>query len=180
MNAMALQFSRVVSPVKDMEIWNASSNGFSFVISYESRSGPGFHGGAGFMASWRPIHQNTNANMIGGSPFKALAEAEEACKAMLGLLPGAGRVAGNEAHVNFDAPAVLRKWPSLRNERRAEGFGPYLLVDGTLDECLRELMTKPTSVRHLYEIRAAPKPPSTSAVLPEALIVELARLRNFL
>jgi hypothetical protein len=37
MNAMALQFSRVVSPVEDMEIWNASSNGFSFAINYESR-----------------------------------------------------------------------------------------------------------------------------------------------
>jgi hypothetical protein len=33
MNGMALQVSRVVSPVEDMEIWNASSNGFSFVIS---------------------------------------------------------------------------------------------------------------------------------------------------
>jgi hypothetical protein len=51
MNAMALQFSRVVSPVEDMEIWNASSNGFSFVISYESRSGPGLQGRAGFVAS---------------------------------------------------------------------------------------------------------------------------------
>ena len=86
MNAMALQFSRVVSPVKDMEIWNASSNGFSFVISYESRSGPGFHGRAGFIASWRPIHQNRCAVKVIGSPFKMLAEAEEACKAMLGQL----------------------------------------------------------------------------------------------
>ena len=86
MNAMALQFSRVVSPVEDMEIWNASSNGFSFVISYESRSGRGFHGRAGFVASWRPIHQNTGAIKIGGSPFKTLAEAEEACKAMLQYL----------------------------------------------------------------------------------------------
>jgi hypothetical protein len=42
---------------------------------------------------------------------------------------------GTEAHVNFDAPAVLRKWPSLRNERRAEGGGS--VVDGTLDECIR-------------------------------------------
>ena len=86
MNAMALQFSRVVSPVEDMEIWNASSNGFSFVISYESRSGPGFHGRVGFVASWRPIHQSTGAIKIGGSPFKTLAEAEEACKAMMGHL----------------------------------------------------------------------------------------------
>jgi hypothetical protein len=43
---------------------------------------------------------------------------------------------GTEAHVNFDAPAVLRKWPSLYNERRT-GTAPYLLIDGTLDECMR-------------------------------------------
>jgi hypothetical protein len=86
MNAMALQFSRVVSPVEEMEIWNASSNGFSFVISYESHSGRGFHGRAGFMASWRPIHQNRCAVKVIGSPFKMLAQAEEACKAMLGHL----------------------------------------------------------------------------------------------
>jgi hypothetical protein len=48
-----------------------------------SRSGPGFHGRTGFVASWRPIHQNAGAIKIGGSPFKTFAEAEEACKAML-------------------------------------------------------------------------------------------------
>ena len=84
---------------------------------------------------------------------------------------------GTEAHVNFDAAAVLRKWPSLRNQRRTEGTGPYLLVDGSLDECLREFMAKPTSVRHLYEIHTAPRPPLVNAVLPEGLILELARLR---
>src|SRR5437870_5363306 len=30
---MALKFSRVIGPIEDMEIWSASSNGFSFVIS---------------------------------------------------------------------------------------------------------------------------------------------------
>jgi len=59
---------------------------FSFVISYESPSGPGFHGHTGYVASWRPIHQNRGAIRIGGSPFKTLADAEEACKAMLGHL----------------------------------------------------------------------------------------------
>jgi len=83
---MAMQFTRVVSLLEDMEIWNGSSNGFSFVISYESRSGPGFHGRTGFVASWRPIHQNRSAIKVGGSPFKTLAEAEESCKAMLGHL----------------------------------------------------------------------------------------------
>jgi hypothetical protein len=86
LDGMVMQFIRVVSPVEDMEIWNASSDGFSFVISYESRSGPGFHGNTGFVASWRSIHQNTGAIKIGGSPFKTLAEAEEACEVMLGHL----------------------------------------------------------------------------------------------
>ena len=81
-----MQFARVVGPVEDLEIWSARSDGFSFVISYESRSGPGFHGRTGFVASWRPIHQNRSAIKVGGSPFKTLAEAEESCKAMLGHL----------------------------------------------------------------------------------------------
>ena len=56
-----MQFTRVVSPVKDMEIWNASSDGFSFVISYESRGGAGFHGPPGYVASWRSLSQNRGA-----------------------------------------------------------------------------------------------------------------------
>jgi hypothetical protein len=87
---------------------------------------------------------------------------------------------GTEAHVNFDAPAVLRKWPSLHNERRTEGTGPNLLVDGTLDECIREFMDKPVSARHLYEIHSSPQPPLVNAVLSGEHIVELARLRDFL
>ena len=87
---------------------------------------------------------------------------------------------GTKAHVNFDAPAVLRKWPSLHNERRTEGASPYLLVDGTLEECIRELMAKPMPVRHLYEIHTAPQPPLVNAVLSGEHIVELARLRDFL
>jgi hypothetical protein len=31
---MALKFSRVVSPIDDMKIWSASSEGFSFVIRF--------------------------------------------------------------------------------------------------------------------------------------------------
>jgi hypothetical protein len=86
MDGTAMQFVRVISRVEDMEIWNTNKNGFSFVISYESRSGPGFHGRTGFVASWRPIYQNRCAIKIGGSPFKSFTEAEEACKALLGYL----------------------------------------------------------------------------------------------
>lgn len=85
-----------------------------------------------------------------------------------------------DPHVNFDAPAILRKWPSLNNRRRTESTGPYLLLDGTLDECIREFMSKPASVRHLYEIHTPPQPPLVGAVLSEEIIAELARLRDFL
>jgi hypothetical protein len=171
-----VEFTRVISPVEDMEAWNASGDDFSFVISHESRSGPGFRGQTGFMASWRPIHQNSSATRVGGSPFKTLAEAESACKAMASLLTKAR--GGRQPHVNFDTPAVLRKWASLGNERRIER-NPYLLVDGTLDECLQQIMAKPASVRHLYEIHVVPDVPLLSAVLPDALVAELARRRNY-
>src|SRR5262249_50691017 len=78
-----MQFSRVITPVEVIEIWNASSNGFSFVICYESRSGLGLQGNPGFVASWRPIYQNRFAVKVVGSPFKTLAAAEQACEAML-------------------------------------------------------------------------------------------------
>jgi hypothetical protein len=87
---------------------------------------------------------------------------------------------GFGSQVDFDAPAILRKWPSLNNERRTEDAGSYLVVDGTLDECIREFMAKPASMRHLYEIHTSPQPPLVSSVLFGDHIVELARLRDFL
>ena len=88
--------------------------------------------------------------------------------------------ASPDAHVNFDAPAILRKWPSLNYQRRTEGTGPYLLLDGTLDECIREFMAKPAPMRHLYEIHTSPQPPLVDAVLSGEIVAELARLRDFL
>jgi hypothetical protein len=74
--------------------------------------------------------------------------------------------------VNFDAQAILRKRPSLRNERRTEGTGPYLLVEGTLDECLQEFMANtgihgqaslhPAFVRNSY---VAPIPVSKPGIV---------------
>jgi hypothetical protein len=80
---MALHFSRVGPATGELEMWNASEHGFSFVISYESSSGPGFHGRPGFVASWRPININRPGIRLGGSPFETLAEAENACEAKL-------------------------------------------------------------------------------------------------
>ncbi|XIA62831.1 hypothetical protein ACFIOY_25860 [Bradyrhizobium sp. TZ2] len=78
-----LQFHRAL---EHMDVWSASSDGFSFVISYESPTGPGFHGRAGYLASWRPLHLNSLAIKISGSPFETFAKAEEACNAMLDVL----------------------------------------------------------------------------------------------
>jgi hypothetical protein len=81
-----MHFGRVGPATGDLEIWSAIERGYSFVISNESRSGPGLHGQPGFVASWRPINFKRTAIRVGGSPFKTFAEAENACEAMLAHL----------------------------------------------------------------------------------------------
>ena len=85
-----------------------------------------------------------------------------------------------EVQINFDAPAALRKWPSVNNERVTASLGarPYLIIDGTLDECIRKFMSQPISQRPLYEIHTAPQSDLVSSVLSAE--VELTRLRDFL
>jgi hypothetical protein len=87
-----------------------------------------------------------------------------------------------ETKIKFDVPAVLRKWPSLKGERVSASLGasPYIVFDGTLDECIRQFMSKPESQRHLYEIHTAPQAQLITAVVAADQIVELARLRDFL
>lgn len=84
--------------------------------------------------------------------------------------------------INFDAPASLRKWPSLKMDRNAGSLypEPYTLVDGTLDDCIREFMAKPISQHDLYEIHTVPQGELVSAVLSARHILEIARLRDFL
>jgi hypothetical protein len=85
-------------------------------------------------------------------------------------------------HIDFTAPATLRKWPSLNSERISASLGarPYLVVDASLDECIRQFLAKPVGQRHLYEIHTAPQADVVSAVLSAEHIVEIARLRDFL
>jgi hypothetical protein len=85
-------------------------------------------------------------------------------------------------HIDFNAPAILRKWPSLNNERISASLGAraYLVVEGSLDECIRQFLAKPASQRHLYEIHTAPQTDLVSAVLSAEHIVEIGRLRDFL
>jgi len=87
-----------------------------------------------------------------------------------------------DVQINFDALATLRKWPSVNNERVSAAFGarPYLIIDRTLDECIRKFMSQPISQHDLYEIHTAPQPTLISGVLSAKDIVEIARLRDFL
>ena len=88
----------------------------------------------------------------------------------------------DNAEIDFDAPATLRKWPSVNKERVSAALGarPYMIIDGTLDECIRKFMAMPVGQHHLYEIHTAAQSDLVSAVLSAAHIVELARLRDFL
>ena len=87
-----------------------------------------------------------------------------------------------DTEIDFNAPAALRKWPSLKNERVPQTWGgiPYLIIEDTLEECMRELMSKPAAQRHLYEIHTKPQTPLVTEVLQAEHIIELIRLRDFL
>ena len=84
--------------------------------------------------------------------------------------------------IDFDAPAILRKWPSLKGERitAAEGARPYVVVDGTLGDCIQQFKAKPVSQHHLYEIHTAVQGELVPEVMSAELIVEIARLRDYL
>jgi hypothetical protein len=82
--------------------------------------------------------------------------------------------------IDFEAPATFRKWPSLNGQRRIDSTGPYSLLDGTLDECIREFLAKPTVTRHLYEIHTSPQAPFVGAVVITENVAELAHLQEFL
>lgn len=61
------------------------------------------------------------------------------------------------AAINYDAPAKLKKWPSLKGERISaqDGAVPYTIVQSSLADCVRRLLSKPESQRHLYEIQTS-------------------------
>jgi hypothetical protein len=95
---MSLQFHRAV---EYLDVWSASSADISFVITFASPDGPGFHGRRGFLATWRPLYSPTGAVKVIGSPFNTFADAEAACDTILGELERASRGA---AQANNAAP----------------------------------------------------------------------------
>ena len=88
----------------------------------------------------------------------------------------------SDTRVDFSAPAILRKWPSVNKERVSASLGarPYMIIEGILDECIQQFMQRPEAQRHLYEMAPAPQSDLVSAILSADHVVELARLRDFL
>jgi hypothetical protein len=88
----------------------------------------------------------------------------------------------SDTQIDFSAPATLRKWPSVNKERVSASLGarPYMIIEGTLDECIGKFTSYPESQRHLYEIHTAPQSDLVSAILSGDHVIELARLRDFL
>jgi hypothetical protein len=86
----------------------------------------------------------------------------------------------SDTRIDFSAPAVLRKWPSLNKQRVSASLGarPYLISEGTLDECIQQFMQLREGQRHLYEIHTAPQSDLVSAVLSTELAVELLQRQN--
>lgn len=84
-------------------------------------------------------------------------------------------------HIDFGAPAALRKWPSLNGQRlRTAAAAKYSVYEGSLDECLIRYSEKPPSQRHLYEIETSPQAPTIDRVLTPIEIDLLIKLREFL
>ena len=80
--------------------------------------------------------------------------------------------------IAYDAPADLKKWPSLRNER-VTSKTPYLVYNGTLADCIRQLMAKPIKQISLYDIVTERQPAFDGNVLPPGDAAEIAMRKVF-
>jgi hypothetical protein len=80
--------------------------------------------------------------------------------------------------IAYDAPADLKKWPSLNSQRRTDR-SPYLVYTGTLADCIRELLAKPIKQISLYDIETAPQEIFDLPVLSPADAAEIAMRKDF-
>ena len=80
--------------------------------------------------------------------------------------------------IAYDAPADLKKWPLLRNERVA-GKTPYLVYNGTLADCVRVLLAKPLKQISLYDIVTERQPAFDGNVLSPGDAAEIAMRKDF-
>ena len=80
--------------------------------------------------------------------------------------------------IAYDAPADLKKWPSLNNQRVTRKT-PYLIHTGTLADCIRELLTKPIKQVSLYDIVTKPQEAFDSGVISPGDAAEIAMRKDF-
>jgi hypothetical protein len=83
--------------------------------------------------------------------------------------------------IRYDAPATLRKWPSINGQRisPADGAAPYMVFEGNLGECIREFLTKPVSQHHLYEVATDPQPAFDRRIQAAPDITEIVARAEF-
>lgn len=79
----------------------------------------------------------------------------------------------------YDAPADLKKWPSLNGQRLNGSRQPYLVFSGTLAQCIRELLAKPIRQISLYDIVTEPQPVFDRPVLSPGDAAEIAMRKDF-
>jgi len=80
--------------------------------------------------------------------------------------------------IAYDAPADLKKWPSLKNARVASKT-PYLVYNGTLADCIRQLLAKPIKQISLYDIVTERQPAFDRNVLSPGDAAEIAMRKDF-
>jgi len=81
--------------------------------------------------------------------------------------------------IAYDAPAELKKWPSLKGQRLKDRGQPYLVYNGMLAECVRELMAKPVKGISLYDIMTTPQMAFNQTVLSPGDAAEIAMRKDF-
>jgi len=80
--------------------------------------------------------------------------------------------------IAYDVPADLKKWPSLNNQR-VTSKAPYLVYNGTLADCIRQLLAKPVKQISLYDIVTERQPAFDGSVLSPGDAAEIAMRKDF-
>jgi len=91
-------------------------------------------------------------------------------------IPEPGTFAENIA-IAYDAPADL-KWPSLNNQR-VTSKTPCMVYNGTLADCIRQLLAKPIKQISLYDIVTERQPAFDGNVLSPGIAAEIAMRKDF-
>jgi hypothetical protein len=81
--------------------------------------------------------------------------------------------------IAYEAPADLKKCPSVNNQRVNGKSRPYLVFNGTLAECIRELLAKPIKQISLYDIVTELQPIFDKPILTPADAAEIAMRKDF-